>query len=87
MHTSGRTMSSQEFSEATTTAKAAAVDGPVFVTDEGCFSHVLLSYDHYRLLAESTRTLADVIGRTPEAGRVELEAPRCRSVVRAPTFE
>ena len=87
MHPPVRTMSSREFNQATGTAKVAAMTGPVFVTDRGRPSHVLLSYDHYRRLANGTRTLADVMGGTPGAGDAELDLPVRRSVARPAVFE
>ncbi|MCE2512345.1 MAG: type II toxin-antitoxin system Phd/YefM family antitoxin [Acidimicrobiia bacterium] len=82
-----RTMSSREFNQSTGTAKVAALTGPVFVTDRGRPSHVLLSYDHYRRLTNGTRTLADVMGSTSAASDVELELPVRRSVARPAVLE
>ena len=82
-----RTMSSRDFNQSTGTAKVAALTGPVFVTDRGRPSHVLLSYDHYRRLTNGTRTLADVMGGTPDVGDVELELPERRSAASPAVFE
>ena len=68
-------MSSREFNQATGTAKIAALTGPVFVTDRGRPSHVLLSYDQYRDLIEGPPSLADVLCRTPGASDVDLDIP------------
>ena len=87
MHLPARTMSSREFNQSTGTAKVAALTGPVFVTDRGRPSHVLLSYDHYRQLTNGTRTLADVMGGAPDAGDVELELPERSSIARPAAFE
>ena len=87
MHLPARTMSSREFNQSTGTAKVAALTGPVFVTDRGRPSHVLLSYDHYRRLTNGTRTLADVMGGMPNVGDVELELPERRSVASPAVFE
>ena len=45
-------MSSREFNQRTGVAKQAARNGPVYITDRGRPSHVLLSYEHYRELIE-----------------------------------
>ena len=82
-----RTMSSREFNQSTGTAKVAALTGPVFVTDRGRPSHVLLSYDHYRQLTNGTRSVADVLGGTPGVGDVELEIPERHSVSRPAVFD
>ena len=87
MHLPARTMSSREFNQSTGTAKVAALTGPVFVTDRGSPSHVLLSYDHYRRLTNGTRTLADMMGGTPSAGDAELEIPERGSVAQPAVFE
>ena len=82
MHPQVRTMSSREFNQATGTAKVAALTGPVFVTDRGRPSHVLLSYEQYLRLSDTPRSLADALGGTPGAGDVDLEMPERRSVAR-----
>ena len=87
MHLPARTMSSREFNQATGIAKVAALTGPVYVTDRGRPSHVLLSYDHYRRLTNGTRTLADALGSKPEAGAIDLELPKRSSVGRAAAFD
>ncbi len=87
MHPPVRTMSSREFNQSTGTAKVAALTGPVFVTDRGRPSHVLLNYDHYRQLTNGTRTLAEAMGSTPDVGDIDLELPERRSVARPAVFE
>ena len=87
MHLPARTMSSREFNQSTGIAKVAALTGPVLVTDRGRPSHVLLSYDHYRRLTNGTRTLADVMGGTPDAGDVQLELPERNSVASPAVFD
>lgn len=87
MHPPTRTMSSREFNQSTGTAKVAALTGPVFVTDRGRPSHVLLSYDHYRRLTNGTRTLVDVMGSMSDAGDIDLELPERSSVAQPAVFE
>lgn len=45
------TISSREFNQDSGKAKRAAADGPVFITDRGTPSHVLLTIEEYRRLA------------------------------------
>ena len=71
-----RSLSSREFNQATGLAKRAARTGPVYITDRGRPSHVLLSYDHYRELTEDQTRLADILCRTPGIGDIEIEFPR-----------
>ena len=51
------TLSSREFSQATSRAKKAAQRGPVFITDRGRPAHVRLSIEEYRKLAGHSKTL------------------------------
>jgi prevent-host-death family protein len=48
------TMSSREFNQNTSAAKRAARNGPVFVTERGRPSHVLLSVEDYERLNAKT---------------------------------
>ena len=73
--TPARSMSSREFNQGTGDAKRAARDGPVYVTDRGRPSHVLLSYDHYRRLVGGRSNLVDMLCGTPGAGDVDFEIP------------
>ncbi len=70
-----RIMSSREFNQGTGDAKRAARNGPVYITDRGRPSHVLVSYDHYRQLVDDEPTLVDMLCSTPGVGGVELEIP------------
>jgi prevent-host-death family protein len=61
-------LSSREFNQDTGKAKKAARNGPVFITDRGKPSHVLLSIDEYRKLSSKGLSLADAIADLrPEA--------------------
>ncbi|WP_274627974.1 type II toxin-antitoxin system prevent-host-death family antitoxin [Arvimicrobium flavum] len=62
------TMSSREFNQDTARAKRAAKQGPVFITDRGKPSHVLLTKDEYDRL---------------EALQAPAEAPKRKSLARA----
>jgi prevent-host-death family protein len=87
-----RTYSAREFNRDTASAKRAAEDGPVYVTDRGRPSHVLLSIVEYeRLVAagaaaaagdpaggSTTRppTLLDLLGSDPAVADVDLPLER-----------
>ncbi len=61
-------LSSREFNQDTGKAKRAAKQGPVFITDRGQTSHVLLSIDDYRKLASTGKSLAEALADPrPEA--------------------
>lgn len=62
------TLSSREFNQDTGKAKRAAHDGPVFITDRGRPSHVLMTVEEYRRLSGKGMSLAEAIGDPrPEA--------------------
>ena len=71
----GTQMTSREFNQATGDAKTAARRGPVFVTNRGRPTHVLITYEDYRLLVSGSLSLTDLLGATPGAGEVELPLP------------
>ena len=86
MKRSVRSMSSREFNQGTGSAKVAALDGPVYVTDRGKPSHVLLSYEDYRQLVKDDQSLAEVLCNTPGAGDIDLEVPDRGSPARPAVF-
>jgi prevent-host-death family protein len=55
------TFSSRQFNQETSCAKRAAKDGPVFITDRGEPSHVLLSIEEYRRLEKEPMSLRDAL--------------------------
>ena len=69
------TLSSREFNQDTSRAKRAAKKGPVFITDRGEPSHVLLSIEEYRKLTRKKQNLLDLLAM-PEAESIEFEPPR-----------
>lgn len=80
------TMSSREFNQETGRAKKAAESGPVFITDRGEPSHVLLSIDDYKKLTSKEPTIVDLLSM-PEAADVEFDLPERRiSRMRIPDF-
>jgi hypothetical protein len=56
------TLSGREFNQDTGRAKKAAAAGPVFITDRGKPSHVLLSFEAYQQLAGGGKSIVDVLG-------------------------
>lgn len=77
------TLSSREFNQNTSGAKRAARKGPVFITDRGEPSHVLLSIEDYRTLAGGQPNIADLLGMAA-AGRIEFVPPRLRTGILRP---
>jgi len=76
-------LSSREFNQDTGRAKRAAKRGPVFITDRGRPSHVLLSVEEYQKLTEGQKSIVDLLGM-PKAAEVEFEPPRLKGKLRRP---
>jgi len=67
------TLSSREFNQDVTRAKKAAGHGPVFITERGKPSHVLLNLDAYQKLTHQRRSIVDILGMDED---VEFEVPQ-----------
>lgn len=81
------TLSSREFNQDTGRAKRAAKEGPVFITDRGQTSHVLLSIDEYRKLAFKGKNLAEALAH-PASAHIEFDLPGVRDfTLKIPDFE
>ena len=65
-----KSFSSREFNQDVSHAKRVAIYEPVFVTDRGKPTHVLLSIEAYRHLVGKSDTLADLLA-APESIGVE----------------
>ena len=69
-------LSSREFNQDTSRAKRAAKRGPVFITDRGRPSHVLLTIEEYQKLnSKGQRSLADLLAM-PASEEIDFEPPR-----------
>lgn len=75
------TLSSREFNQDASRAKRAAKDGPVFVTDRGRPSHVLLTVEDYRRLTGASSSIVDLLAM-PEGGNIDFEPPRVGDLAR-----
>jgi prevent-host-death family protein len=62
------TVSSRDLNQDVTRAKKAALNGPVFITDRGRPSHVLLSIDEYKRLTNQGRNIADTLAMYDASG-------------------
>lgn len=70
------TLPSRQFQQNANQAQKATRDGPVFITNRGRPTQVLLSIEDYRRLTGTSRNIADLLAM-PALGDVELEiAPR-----------
>lgn len=75
------TLTSREFNQHSSEAKKAANRGPVFITDRGRPSHVLLSIDEFRRLAGDSESITDLLA-LPEGQDVELDISVARDTPR-----
>lgn len=69
------TFSSREFNQDVGGAKRAAQSEPVFITDRGKPTHVLMSFEAYRAMSGQTETLVDLLALT-EGVNIDLDAAR-----------
>ena len=76
-------LSSREFNQDTSRAKRAAKRGPVFITDRGRPSHVLLTVEEYQKLTEGQKSIVDLLGMT-QAAEIEFEPPRLKGTLHKP---
>ncbi len=60
-----KTVSSRDFNQNVSSAKRASKQGPVFITDRGKPSHVLLSIKDYQALSASQQSLAEAFAQLP----------------------
>jgi len=75
------TLSSRELNQDLGGAKRAAKRGPVFITDRGRPSHVLLSIEEYKHITQQRRNLGEALAM-PEAADIEFDPPRVNMLVR-----
>ena len=78
-------LSSRQFNQSAGAAKKAANSGPVFITDRGRPTHVLLSIETYRKLAGSV-TLADALA-CPAAADIDFEPQRIETLCTPAIFD
>lgn len=69
------TITSREFNHDRGGAKKAAQKGPVFITDRGKPSLVLMTAEEYRRLTEGQKSLAEML-YMPGAEDIEFEVPK-----------
>jgi prevent-host-death family protein len=67
-------LTSREFNQDTGGAKNAAKDGPVYITDRGQPSHVLLTFADYQRLAANRPSIIELLGQPPGIEDIDFEA-------------
>ena len=69
------TVSSKEFNQDVSRIKRAAVNGPVFITDRGHPSHVLLTIEEYQKITGKKESIIELVAM-PDAAEIDFEQPR-----------
>lgn len=70
-------LSSRQFNQDTGRAKRAARKGPVFITNRGRPSHVLLTAEEYERIVGGQKNIADLLAM-PKAAEIKFDPPRLR---------
>lgn len=68
-------LSSREFNQDTSRAKRAAKRGPVFITDRGRPSHVLMTVEEYQKLTSGQKSITALLAM-PGVAEIEFEPAR-----------
>ena len=79
-----KSVTSSEFSQNPEAAIRAALDGPVFITEQGEISHVLLSCEDYNTLCQGTELVERLA--CPESAGFEFEPPKVSMLTRTEKF-
>ena len=69
------TITSREFEQDVSEAKRCTAEGPVFITDRGRPTHVLLTIDSYLKIADKEATIVDLLAMT-QAAEIDFDPPR-----------
>ena len=79
------TLSGREFNQDVSKAKRAASHGPVFVTDRGRPSHVLLTYQEYQRLSGTGISLLEALAADDD---IDFDPPKLgRDILRPVDFD
>jgi prevent-host-death family protein len=80
------TVSSREFNHDIGRIKKASNEGPVFITDRGKPSHVLLSIEDYKKLTSSNQKISEMLSM-PADDYLDFEIPKVNTLARAAEFD
>lgn len=82
------TFSSRDFTRDVSSAKRAAAEGPVFITDRGRPAFALLKIDdYYRMVGHGEPSLLAVMDGIASGDEIEFEAPRLDITTRTAELE
>jgi prevent-host-death family protein len=77
------TFSSREFNQDVSKVKRAAAHGPVFITDRGQPSHVLLTIEEYQKITDKKASIVELLAM-PERDDINFEPPRLNQALYKP---
>jgi prevent-host-death family protein len=80
------TVSSREFNQHRSGVKKAAAKGPVFVTDRGKTTHVLLTIEDYERMKSKGKNILELLALPPGVEDIELEIPERKEFARGADF-
>lgn len=80
-------LTSRQFNQDTGGAKKAAEKGPVYITDRGRPSHVLLTFADFQRLSASRPGIIDRLGEPAGIEDTVFETPRSREPAEPPDFD
>ena len=69
------TVSSREFNQDVSRVKRAAINGPVFITDRGHPSHVLLTIEEYQKITDKKESIVELLAM-PDAADIDFDPSR-----------
>ena len=69
------TITSREFDQDVSKAKRCAAKGPVFITERGRPTHVLLTIESYLKINQKEATIVELLAMT-ETAEIEFDPPR-----------
>ena len=81
------TLTSREFNQDVSRAKRAAAAGPVFVTDRGRPSLVLVTYEDWLLLSGKSTTIAEALTGTLDAAEIDFDPVPDRTLAAVAEFD
>jgi hypothetical protein len=81
------TMTSREFNQDRGRAKRAAAAGPVYITDRGRPSHVLLTFEDFERLAAEQPSVIDRLGQPDGIEDIDFEVPVSREPAQPARFD
>ncbi|ESS71492.1 prevent-host-death protein [Methyloglobulus morosus KoM1] len=77
------TISSREFNQDVSRVKRSASNGPVFITDRGKASHVLMTIEDYQKITDKKESIVALLAM-PETDDIDFEPPRLNNALYKP---